>query len=152
MQALRVSRGIALLFLGPWHTRWGWGVSPTPLPLLSPGKTRYPLYRRLGGPHSQSGWAVNLIPTSIRSRTIQPLVSCYTDWATRSTSLCVKIKILDHLWISCSHYMTPDQSLVTVTVMTAMILKCKIWKRLRRTSKNYAYRRCEIFKNTFHLS
>jgi hypothetical protein len=28
-------------------TRRGWGVSVTPWPLLLPGKTRYPLYRRL---------------------------------------------------------------------------------------------------------
>ena len=35
---------------------------------LAPGKTRYPLYRRLGGPQSQSGWvAKNLVPTGIRS-------------------------------------------------------------------------------------
>ena len=49
-KALRVSRGIALLFLRPRHCRWRWGVSPTPRPPLPPEKTRYPLYRRLGGP------------------------------------------------------------------------------------------------------
>jgi len=32
-----------------------------------PGKTRYPLHRRLGGPQGQSGWAENLAPTGIRS-------------------------------------------------------------------------------------
>jgi len=40
---------------------------------LPPGKTRYPSYRRLGEPHGQSGWAENLIPTRIRSRTVQPV-------------------------------------------------------------------------------
>jgi hypothetical protein len=30
--------------------RWRWVVNATPL-----GKTQYPLYRRLGGPHSWSG-------------------------------------------------------------------------------------------------
>jgi len=30
---------------------------------LPPENTRYPLYRRLGGPHGQSGWAENLVPT-----------------------------------------------------------------------------------------
>ena len=35
------------------------------------GKTRYPLYRRLGGPHGRSGQAENLVPTGIRSRTVQ---------------------------------------------------------------------------------
>ena len=52
---------------------------------LHPGKTRYPFYRRLGEPQGRSGWAGNLIPTRIWSRTVQPLVSCYTDWATWPT-------------------------------------------------------------------
>jgi hypothetical protein len=34
---------------------------------LPPGKTRYPLYRRLGGPQGRSGRAENLAPTGIRS-------------------------------------------------------------------------------------
>ena len=37
------------------------------------GKTRYPFYRRLGGPQSRCGRAENLIPTGIRSRTVQPV-------------------------------------------------------------------------------
>jgi len=53
---------------------------------LPPGKTRYPLYRRLGGPQGWSGRAENLVPTEIRSRTVQPIVSRYTDWATLPTS------------------------------------------------------------------
>jgi len=35
------------------------------------GKTRYPLYRRLGGPQGRSGRRENLIPTGNRSRTVQ---------------------------------------------------------------------------------
>jgi len=50
---------------------------------LPPGKNRYPFYRRLGGLQGRSGWAENLVPTGIRSRTVQPVVSRYTDWATR---------------------------------------------------------------------
>ena len=38
---------------------------------LSPGKTRYPFYRRLGGPQGRSGRTENLVPTGIRSRTVQ---------------------------------------------------------------------------------
>ena len=49
---------------------------------LPPGKTRYPFYRRLGAPQGRSGRAKNLVPTGIRSRTFQPVVSHYTDWAT----------------------------------------------------------------------
>jgi len=54
---------------------------------LPSGKTRYPLYRRLGGPQGRSGWAENLVPTGILSRTVQPVVSRYTDWTTRPTVL-----------------------------------------------------------------
>ena len=68
-----MGRGIALLFLGPRHSRWVWGISPTPRPPLAPGKTRHPLYRRLGGPQGRSGRAENLVPTGIRSWTVQPV-------------------------------------------------------------------------------
>jgi hypothetical protein len=40
---------------------------------LPPGKTRYPFYRRLVGPQGRSGRAENLVPTGIRSRTVQPV-------------------------------------------------------------------------------
>jgi hypothetical protein len=52
---------------------------------LPPGKTRYPFYRRLGGPQGRSGRAENLVPTVIRFRTVQYVVSRDTDWATRPT-------------------------------------------------------------------
>ena len=64
---------------------------------LPPGKTRYPFYRRLDAPQGRSGWAKNLVPTWIRSRTVQPAVSRYTDWATRTIILHImlhNIKIL----------------------------------------------------------
>jgi hypothetical protein len=51
---------------GEWST-------PRPGRTLPPGKTRYPLYRRLGGPQGRCGQAENLVPTGIRSRTIQPV-------------------------------------------------------------------------------
>ena len=52
---------------------------------LPPGKTRYPLYRRLGGPHGRSGRAENLAPQGFDPRIVQPVVSRYTDWATGPT-------------------------------------------------------------------
>jgi len=39
---------------------------------LPPGKTRYPLHGRLGGPQGRSGRAEILDPTGIRFRTVQP--------------------------------------------------------------------------------
>jgi len=79
MQALRVSRGIAVFFSRTFSTRWGRGVSPTPRPPLPPGKIRYPFYRRLSGPQGRSRRAENLVPTGIRLRAVQPVVSRYTD-------------------------------------------------------------------------
>ena len=61
---------------------WSAACSDSPLP---PGKTRYPFYRRLGGPQGRSGRAENLVSTGIRPRTVQPVVSRYTDWATEPT-------------------------------------------------------------------
>jgi len=46
---------------------------------LPPGKTRYTLYTRLDRPQVRSGRAENLVPTGIRSRTVQPVVSRYPD-------------------------------------------------------------------------
>ena len=61
-----------------------WSVA-CPGRTLPPGKIRYPFYRRLGGPQGRPGRAENLVPTGIRTRTAQPVVSRYTDWATRPT-------------------------------------------------------------------
>ena len=47
------------------------------------GKTRYPFYRRLGGPQGQCGWAENLVTTGFDP--VQPVVSRFTDWASRPT-------------------------------------------------------------------
>ena len=82
--AHRVGRGIALLFLDAALEGGEWSAA-RPGRTLPPGKTRYPFYRRLGGSKGRSGRAENLVPTGIRSRTVQPVVSRYTNWATRPT-------------------------------------------------------------------
>ena len=52
---------------------------------LTPGKTKYPLYRRLGGPRGQSGRLRSILPTlAIDPRTFQPVASRYTDWTMAS--------------------------------------------------------------------
>jgi len=92
--AQRVVRGIALLFHDRSTRRGEWSAA-RPGHTLPPGKTRYPFYRRLGGPQGLSGWAENLVPTGgpqglsgwaenlvptgIRSWTVQSVVSHYTD-------------------------------------------------------------------------
>jgi hypothetical protein len=51
---------------------------------LPPRKIRYPLYRRLYGPQGRSGEARKISPPpGFDPLTVQPVVSRYTDWATR---------------------------------------------------------------------
>jgi len=80
----RVVRSIAVLFHDR-GTRREWSAA-------RPGRTLPP--ERLGT-HFTGAWVgsragldgrLNLVPTGIRSRTVQPVVSPYTDWATRSTT------------------------------------------------------------------
>ena len=68
----RVGRGIALLFLTAALEGGEWSAA-RPGPTLLPGKARYPLYRRLGGPQGRSGRVENLVPIGIRSRNVQPV-------------------------------------------------------------------------------
>ena len=62
---------------------------------LPPGKTRYPLYRRLGGPQDRAGRArkISLLP-GFDPRTVQPVASRYTDWA-------IAVDSVDGRWIKC---------------------------------------------------
>jgi len=56
--------------------KWSAACHGRTLPL---GMTRFPCYRRLGGPQGRSGQAENVVPTRIRSRTVQLLVSRYIE-------------------------------------------------------------------------
>ena len=53
---------------------------------LPPGKTWYPLYRRLGGPQGRSGRMRKILPPpGFDPQTVQPVASRYTDRAIPST-------------------------------------------------------------------
>ena len=53
--------------------------APTALP---PWKTRYPLYRRLGGPQGRSVQVRKISPPlGFDPQNVQPVASRYTDWA-----------------------------------------------------------------------
>jgi len=60
----------------------GWVANATLRPLYPENETRYPLYRRLGGPQGRSGRMreISLLP-GFDSRIVQPVASRYTDWA-----------------------------------------------------------------------
>ena len=80
------SRGIALLFLDH-GTRRGEGSASRPGLSLPPGKTQYPFYMSLGGPQGRSGRARKISPPpGFEPRTVQPVASRYTDYATRPTN------------------------------------------------------------------
>jgi hypothetical protein len=85
--AHRGSRGIALTF--HYHgTRRGEGSGSRPGRSLPLGKTRYPLYRRLGGPQGLSGQLQKTsTPQAFDPHTFNPVASRYTDYATRPTHL-----------------------------------------------------------------
>ena len=64
------------------------GSASRPGRSLPPGKTRYPLYRRLGGPQGQYVRVRKISPQpGFDPRNVQPVASRYTDWATRPTVL-----------------------------------------------------------------
>jgi len=71
--AQRVGRGIAILLHDRSTSSGVSGQQHAPAALYPRGKTRYPLYRRLGGPQGRSGRGENLVSTGIRSRAVQPV-------------------------------------------------------------------------------
>ena len=82
-KALRESRGIALLYFRPLHEK-GWGVTVTPRQHLTPGKDPVPIVQEAGWA-SGPVWtgAGNLVLPGFDPRTVQPVGSRYTDYATR---------------------------------------------------------------------
>jgi hypothetical protein len=79
-KALRESRGIAVLCFLDLGTRRGEGSASRPGRFLPPGKTRYPLYMRLGGPQGRPGQVRKISPPpGFDPRTVQPLANRYTD-------------------------------------------------------------------------
>ena len=87
----------------------GWS---TPRPCrFTPEKTRYPLYRRLGGPQGRSGRVRKISPLpGFDPRTVQPVDSRYTDWATQPTALhvaCFKFYIIMAWWCSSDWNLLP---------------------------------------------
>ena len=79
--AQRVGSGIALLFHDR-GTRRGWVVSSTSRPHFTPGKDPVPIVHEAGWAPGMVWTPENLVHTGTRSRTVQPVVSRYTDWAT----------------------------------------------------------------------
>ena len=70
---------------------------------LPPGKTRYPLYRRLGRPQGRSGRMRKMSPPpGFFPRTVQPVASRYTDWAIPTPNTFKNVYILSYTPIGLS--------------------------------------------------
>ena len=80
MQAQRGDEGVTPTHLQPGTVRWV--VVTTRSGRLTPANSRYPLYRRLGGPQGLSGQHGKSHPTGTRSPDRQAAASPYTDYAT----------------------------------------------------------------------
>ena len=80
----------------------GEGSASRPGHSLPPGKTRYPLYRRLGGPQGRSGKVRKISPPlGFDPRTVQPVASHYTDWATRPTNITKQLQKVRQPEVGC---------------------------------------------------
>jgi hypothetical protein len=109
----------------------GWSA-PSP-GHTTPGKeTRYPLYRRLGGPQSGSGQVRKFSPQpGFEPRTFQPLASPYADYA---IAVQIIIIIIIIIIITLMHYIyryIPDTShvsrvynITSILWLKFMVMKC----------------------------
>ena len=90
----------------------GEGSTSRPGLYLPPEKSRYPLYKRLGGHQGRSEQARKILPPpGFDHRTVQPVASRYSDYDTRPTSMCMRLrycnavlhrKLLMHVREACS--------------------------------------------------
>jgi hypothetical protein len=94
---------------------------------LPPGKTRYPLNRRLGGPQGRSGQVRKILPPpGFDPRTVQFVVSRYTVWATRPVMLEV---VLPKMF----EFLCGFQYSISSLRNPAFILKAKRWCHFEQT-------------------
>jgi hypothetical protein len=99
---------------------------------LPPGKTRYPMYMRLDGPQGRSGrvWKISPQP-GFDPRTVQPVASRYTDYATPAhmleTEVCVTTELRFRIpAFSLQDFITfsPDPKLVLPPSSCAHLSHC----------------------------
>ena len=81
---------------------------------LPPGKSRYPLCRRLGGPQSRSGRVRKISPPQgFDPRTVQPVASRLSTALSRLPlvrGISSKGTMCSGTWVGCSRYLHMQQS------------------------------------------
>jgi hypothetical protein len=145
----------------------GWVVSTTPRPLYPPGKTRYPLCMRLGRPQGRSGRLRKIAPPpGLDPRSVQPVASHYTDWATRPTHSPYDTPFVIYIYLHVSalrcrprchpqgfyleEIWSPTEHRIVIGLVTAMQKKLHFsvshkwfWKLILQTFIIVSYRRIE---------
>jgi len=120
------SRCIALLFIGHC-TRRGCEVSVTPRPLFTPGKDPVPIVQKAGwAPGPVWTGAENLAPPGFDPRTVQPVASRYTDYATRPTTYPVRQLIVPPKTF-CDNALQPTQLFNRSACLSLRESKCSKW-------------------------
>ena len=112
----------------------GEGSASRPGRSLPPGKSRYPLYRRLGGSQGRSGQVRKISPPpGFDSRTVQPVASRYTDCATRPTKKgcggCLKYLLS---WGGGHHYMKTENHYIHLNVQLKFGIKTSSYVSLQQ--------------------
>jgi hypothetical protein len=119
---------------------------------LPPAMTRYPLYRRLGGPQSCPEWVWKISPLpGFDPRTIQPVVSYYTNYAI--PALCILYTLGQNLLVifnkiqysenikSCNDMKPHTQHEKTLQVYLQVFNTCSPHYPVKvlRTVRNFSY-------------
>jgi hypothetical protein len=109
----------------------GWVVSSTPQPYFTPRKDPVPIVQEAGWAPEQVCMGKNLAPLGFDPRTVQPIVSRYTDWATQPTVWEVpgsNIKLQTGCLDWCSTWSFPVPHLQINGVIKPKYAKKNLWQ------------------------
>jgi hypothetical protein len=120
MKAIRESTGITLFLTSALEG--GEGSASHSGRTLPPGKTRHTLYKRLGRPQGRAGQVRKISPPpGFDPRTVQPVASRYTDYATPPT--CVSIVCLIKVQLRTSSTIFRSFSRLTTELTSPYFLR-----------------------------
>ena len=106
-------------------------VSNTPRPHFTPGKDPVPIVQEAGwAPRSVWTGAGNLVSTEIRSWTVQPVVSRYTDLATRPIYIYIYIYLYTYIYIYGVYRMAHSKAVHTGAVCSYCESILQSWQLL----------------------
>ena len=118
--------------------------------VLPPGKTRYPLYRRLGVHHGWSGRVQKISPPpGFDPQTVQPVASSYTDWAIPAhPGLQLEVCRMEILCIFKKNTQVTKEQVKTFVYVRVTIVSCTstLW---RKWFINYQLSPC-LISNLMH--